>query len=56
VEEDRGAEDILVAFQISRFIMEGRFRVTLADAIAMGAILAQLEDGDLDAQQVRCWH
>ena len=46
----KGTEDILVVFQTFAQIMARRFDVSLDDAITLGTIVAQLEGGNLDAQ------
>ena len=46
-----GAEDVLNVYQIADYVNNGSFHVSLEDSIKMGAILAQIENGDLDAQE-----
>ena len=46
----KGTEDILLVFQTFAQIMARQFDVCLDDAITLGTIVAQLEGGNLDAQ------
>ena len=47
---DKGAEDVLAVYQIAHAVTSGSFHVELLDAIKMGSIIAQIDNGDLDAQ------